>query len=130
MLEQEFKLHKRWWLKAHSADSAYISALGLFKALRNYVNPAMKGKEPSVEALGDAILYCFSVCHCNGWDAPECISWQFEGAQELGKVFALVVRNFNSSSSLRSAFSVAVAGCRHHGYEPTNVVALAMRKLK
>lgn len=65
--------HRLWWDARRTGEAPELPALGLFKALRNFVHPLLKSRyEPQLgvdwhslaeAAIGDMFMYLCSVSH-------------------------------------------------------------------
>ena len=79
-MQSTFQRHRQWWLEQHLGESSELQAIGLFKALRNFINPYLKSQtldskgidyyEDVRESLGDMIMYLWSICHAEDYDHP------------------------------------------------------------
>jgi len=72
-MHELFRRHHDWWLKHRSSDTARHCLLGMLKAVRNFVHPLLKppaigvdNRPAAVEAIGDMLMYCWSLHHVLG----------------------------------------------------------------
>lgn len=118
--------HRIWWDEHRAGEASDLPALGLFKALRNFVHPLLDSRynpRPGVdwhgeaeEALGDAFMYLCSVGHAAalGLRAPRgklLYLTAEEAAAGMAEAFA-ALSNMQTQHNLDWTVAAILAACK------------------
>lgn len=139
--------HQEWWSKHRAGESPELPALGLFKALRNFIHPLLKSRykpgigigyrSAAVEALGDCFMYLDSVSLASGvqpklLDVPPMVTVERAVSYMALRFSALltdVVYFKMDPIALGLAYGAVEAACNVCGIDPAEARAASEAKL-
>lgn len=142
--------HGEWWNRAHNGERPVLPALGLFKAVRNFVHPLLKSQQnpqlgydwhaEAQEAVGDMLMYCCSVGRACGMaelpsalPSPSCTILELAVGRLCVNAGDLVIDAATDSPariSLQRTLSCVLTVAHICAIDPVSAAAVSLKKVR